>query len=61
MICQIYPNIESYGLPLFEAQVEFRSGVWSLRLFDDFIVLFHPPGKDEGGVGTEVQKILIGF
>lgn len=38
-----YPNIESNSLSFFEAQVQFRSGVWSLRLLTQLTLLFHPP------------------
>lgn len=42
-----YPNIESNSLSFFEAQVQFRSGVWSLRLLTQLTLLFHPPRQEE--------------
>lgn len=38
-----YPDIESNSLAFFEAQVQFRSGVWSLCLLAELALLFHPP------------------
>lgn len=43
----IYPNIESDGLSLFKAQVQFRGVVWSLCLLSKFSFLFHPPDMKE--------------
>lgn len=44
-----YPDIESNSLAFFEAQVQFRSGVWSLCLLAELALLFHPPSLNQTG------------
>lgn len=51
-----YPDIQCDGLSLFEAQVQFGSSIYRLRIFADFILLFHPPYRMMKELNENVHK-----